>query len=67
LKFSKREKLIRSLAQQQAIKSGTTLSAGEMIALVQDLFACSQPGVTAGGSPTYIEFQKEYINGLFKK
>jgi DNA mismatch repair protein MutL len=67
LKFSKREKLIRSLAQQQAIKSGASLSSGEMVALVRDLFACSQPGVTAGGSPTYIEFQKEYINGLFKK
>jgi DNA mismatch repair protein MutL len=67
LKFSKREKLIRSLAQQQAIKSGVSLSSAEMIALVQDLFACNQPGVTAGGSPTYIEFQKEYINGLFKK
>lgn len=66
-KFSKREKLIRSLAQQQAIKSGSTLSSAEMIALVQHLFACNQPGVTAGGSPTYIEFQKEYINGLFKK
>jgi DNA mismatch repair protein MutL len=38
-----------------------------MNALVQDLFTCGQPGVTAGGSPTYIEFQKEYINGLFKK
>ena len=67
LKFSRREKLIRSLAQQQAIKSGVTLSSGEMVALVQDLFACNQPGVTAGGSPTYIEFQKDYINGLFKK
>jgi DNA mismatch repair protein MutL len=67
LKFSKREKLIRSLAQQQAIKSGTALSSGEMVALVQDLFSCNQAGVTAGGSPTYIEFQKEYINGLFKK
>lgn len=67
LKFSKREKLIRSLAQQQAIKSGASLSSGEMVALVRDLFACNQPGVTAGGSPTYIEFQKEYINGLFKK
>jgi len=67
LKFSKREKLIRSLAQQQAIKSGISLSSNEMNALVQDLFACGQPGVTAGGSPTYIEFQKEYINGLFKK
>ena len=67
MKFSRREKLIRSLAQQQAIKSGVTLSSGEMVALVQDLFACNQPGVTAGGSPTYIEFQKDYINGLFKK
>jgi DNA mismatch repair protein MutL len=67
LKFSKREKLIRSLAQQQAIKSGASLSSAEMVALVQDLFACNQPGITAGGSPTYIEFQKDYINGLFKK
>lgn len=67
LRFSKREKLIRSLAQQQAIKSGTPLSSNEMTALVQDLFACKQPGITASGSPTYIEFQKEYINGLFKK
>jgi DNA mismatch repair protein MutL len=67
LKFSRREKLIRSLAQQQAIKSGIILSSGEMVALVQDLFACNQPGVTAGGSPTYIEFQKEYINNLFRK
>ena len=23
--------------------------------------------LSPGGSPTYIEFQKEYINGLFKK
>ncbi|HUQ66485.1 MAG TPA: DNA mismatch repair endonuclease MutL [Flavitalea sp.] len=67
LKFSKREKLIRALAQQQAIKSGMPLTTAEMNALVQDLFACSQPGVTAGGSPTYIEFHKEYINSLFKK
>ena len=67
LKFSKREKLVRSLAQQQSIKSGITLSSAEMKALVMDLFACKQSGVTAGGSPTYIEFQKEYINSLFKK
>ncbi|MBL7698821.1 MAG: DNA mismatch repair endonuclease MutL [Chitinophagaceae bacterium] len=67
LKFSKREKLVRSLAQQQAIKSGNSLSSAEMAALVNELFACSQPGVTANGSPTYIEFQKEYINSLFRK
>jgi DNA mismatch repair protein MutL len=67
LKFSKREKLVRSLAQQQAIKSGVALSSTEMMALVRELFACQQPGVTANGSPTYIEFKKDYINNLFKK
>ncbi|RYF97137.1 MAG: DNA mismatch repair protein MutL [Chitinophagaceae bacterium] len=67
LKFSKREKLVRSLAQQQAIKSGSSLTSAEMTALVNDLFACRQPGVTANGSPTYVEFQKDYINGLFRK
>jgi DNA mismatch repair protein MutL len=67
LKFSKREKLIRSLAQQQAIKSGLALTSTEMTALVKDLFVCEQPGVTASGSPTYIEFKKEYLDGLFKR
>jgi len=38
-----------------------------MMALVRELFACQQPGVTANGSPTYIEFKKDYINNLFKK
>lgn len=67
LKFSKREKLVRSLAQQQAVKSGASLSSTEMTSLVNELFTCKQPGVTANGSPTYIEFQKEYINSLFRK
>jgi DNA mismatch repair protein MutL len=67
LKFSKREKLIRSLAQQQSVKPGVALTNAEMNVLVQDLFACAQPGVNANGSPTYIEFRKEYIDGLFKK
>ena len=67
LKFSKREKLIRSLAQQQAVKPGVVLGGEEMTALVQDLFACSQPATNANGSPTYIDFKKEYLDGLFKK
>jgi DNA mismatch repair protein MutL len=67
LKFSRREKLIRSLAQQQAIKSGTSLSSQEMTALVQDLFICVQPNVTAGGNPTYVEFKKDYMDGLFRR
>jgi DNA mismatch repair protein MutL len=67
LKFPKREKLIRALAQQQSVKPGTALTHSEMLSLVQSLFACSQPGVNAYGSPTYIEFRKEYMDGLFKK
>ena len=67
VKFSKREKIIRSLAGQQAVKSGTELGSSEMNGLVKDLFGCSQPGMTANGSPTYIEFKKEYMEQLFKR
>lgn len=67
IKFTKREKLVRSLAQQQAVKPGTVLTGNEMTALVGDLFSCSQPGITANGSPTYIEFRKEYMEGLFRR
>lgn len=67
LKFSRREKLIRSLAWQQAIKPGTLLSLDEMRGLTTDLFKCAQPNVTAGGNPTYIEFKKDYLEQLFKR
>lgn len=67
LKFSKREKLVRSLATQQAVKAGMALSNDEMTALVSELLACSQPGITANGSPTYVEFRKEYMEQLFKR
>jgi DNA mismatch repair protein MutL len=67
LKFSRREKLIRSLAWQQAIKPGTLLALDEMRALTTDLFKCAQPNVTASGNPTYIEFKKDYLEQLFKR
>lgn len=67
LKFSRREKLIRSLAWQQAIKPGASLSQKEMRTLVDDLFVCAQANVTAGGNPTYIEFKRDYLEQLFKR
>ncbi|MBO9634964.1 MAG: DNA mismatch repair protein MutL, partial [Chitinophagaceae bacterium] len=67
LKFSRREKLIRSLSWQQAIKPGNALTEREMRTLVSDLFQCRQHNVTASGSPTYIEFKKEYLEQLFKR
>ncbi len=66
MKFSKREKLIRSLARQQAIRTGVRLTEREMKNLVQDLFASEQPNTTPDGNPTYLEFKQEQLEKLFK-
>lgn len=65
LKFSKREKLLRSMALQQSIKTGTALSETEMRRLVDDLFTCQVPNTTANGKPTYLEFKKDELDKLF--
>lgn len=67
VKFSKREKLIRSLARQQSIKAGVRLTEREMRQLVNDLFACEQPNVSPDGSPTYLEFKQEQLERMFGK
>ncbi|HKC36508.1 MAG TPA: hypothetical protein VKB95_10620, partial [Chitinophagaceae bacterium] len=66
LKFSKREKLIRSLARQQAIKTGMRLTEKEMRQLLADLFACAQPNTTPDGNPTYLEFRQEQLEKMFR-
>ena len=65
IRFSKREKLIRTMARQQAVRPGTVLEEKEMRMLVDGLFACAQPNITPGGDPTYIEFKKDYVEKLF--
>ena len=65
LKFSKREKLLRSMALQQAIKSGTSLTQKDMNALVKDLFACAVPNSTPNGKPAYMSFKKEELDKMF--
>jgi DNA mismatch repair protein MutL len=65
IRFSRREKLIRTMARQQAIKAGTILDGNEMRTLVDDLFACTQHNITPGGDPTFIEFKKDYVEKLF--
>jgi DNA mismatch repair protein MutL len=67
MKFSKREKLLRSMAWQQAVKAGSSLDQQEMRTLAAGLFACEQPNSTPAGHPTYIEFRKEYVEKLFGK
>jgi DNA mismatch repair protein MutL len=65
LKYSKREKLLRSLALQQSIKAGTSLTDKEMKVLIEELFNCAVPNSTANGKPTYLEFKKEEMDKLF--
>ena len=67
IKFNKREKLLRSLALQQSIKAGTSLTDKEMKILVEDLFDCATPNSTANGKPTYLEFKKDELNKMFGK
>ena len=66
VKFSKREKLIRSLARQQSIRTGMRLTEREMRQLLYDLFACEQPNITPAGSPTYLEFKGEQLEKMFR-
>lgn len=66
IKFSKREKLVRSLARQQSIKAGTRLTEREMRQLVNDLFACEQSNMGPDGNPTYLEFKQEQLEKMFR-
>jgi DNA mismatch repair protein MutL len=65
IKFGKREKLIRSMSIQNAIKTGVALTNKEMQSLVNDLFACEMSNVTSNGKPTYITFDKDEMAKMF--
>ena len=65
LKYSKREKLLRSLAWQQAIKAGKSLTQKEMKSLVEELFICALPNITPNGKPTYTAFKKNELDRMF--
>ncbi len=65
LKYNKREKLLRSLAWQQAIKAGTSLKQKEMKILAEDLFACNTPNINPNGKPTYTVFKKNELDKMF--
>ena len=67
IKFSKREKLIRCMARQTAIKAGQSLTQKEMHGLISSLFNCETPNISASGAPTYIDFKEAYLDGLFSK
>lgn len=65
IKFSKREKLIRCMCRQQAIKVAQPLTQEEMQALVETLFNCDTPNTTPAGNPTYLDFKEDYLVKMF--
>lgn len=65
VRVSNREKLIRSLARQRAVKSSFRLTEREMRQLVADLFQCDPFNTAPDGSPTYLEFKQEQIEKMF--
>jgi DNA mismatch repair protein MutL len=67
LKLPKREMLLRTVAWQQAVKTGVSLTEKEMEGLAADLFACSQPNATPSGRPTYLEFKKDALEKMFMR
>ncbi len=65
LKFSKREKLLRSMAWQQSVKAGTSLDHKEIESLINDLFECETPNCTPNGKPSYLEFKEDELDKMF--
>ena len=63
--FSKREKLLRSMAWQQSVKAGTFLGEKEIRSLVEDLFACEICNTTPNGKPVFLEFKKDELDRMF--
>ena len=65
IKLSKREKLIRSMAIQQSISVGKSLSQKEMQQLITDLFVCENPQTTPDGAVVFIRFDHDQLQSMF--
>ncbi len=63
--FSKREKLLRSMAWQQAVKAGTALAQKEIKSLVEEIFTCEICNTTPNGKPVFLEFKKDELERIF--
>ncbi len=59
LKFSRREKLLRTLSAQQAIRTGRELSVREMQQLYEEWMQCEDPSATPDGRVVVIRYAKD--------
>jgi DNA mismatch repair protein MutL len=61
------ENLARALARRACIKSGQKLDRQEMQALIDNLFACTNPNYTPDGKPTFFIFELSKIESYFTR
>jgi len=59
------ERIARAIAQRSAIKSGIVLTQEEMSSLIDQLFACQQPGFAPNGTKTTHIVELEKIDQIF--
>jgi len=64
IRLDKRERLIRTMAMQQAICHGKKLSEHEMERLMQDLFLCEQPQLSPVGKKVFAKLSAHDIEVL---
>jgi DNA mismatch repair protein MutL len=67
MKLDQRERMLRSLAQQQAVKVGETLTREEMQSLAAGLFACSKRTTSPNGKPALREISAQEFERFFEK
>ncbi|ACU58319.1 DNA mismatch repair endonuclease MutL [Chitinophaga pinensis] len=65
LKLPRREQLIRSMARNNSIQAGKSLSTREMQNIIDELFACTMPNSSPGGKYTYISFKLTDLAKMF--
>ncbi|PWV53807.1 DNA mismatch repair endonuclease MutL [Chitinophaga sp. S165] len=65
LKIPRREQLIRSMARNNSIPAGKSLSTREMQNIIDELFACAMPNSAPGGKYTYISFKLADLAKMF--
>ena len=64
-RLDRREKTIRALARQQAVKPGKALGAAQMQHLIDLLFACAEPQTAPSGGKTFLTFRGEDLDRMF--
>nr|MBP6641220.1 hypothetical protein [Bacteroidia bacterium] len=65
LKDKVHDRLAKSIAIKSAMNAGQTLESVEMRTLVDQLFACDQPGHSPNGKPTYYKIGIKDLEQFF--